>query len=68
MLPRAPRTQPVIRAAAALGAARRREREEHFLNETLAVELRAGKLPGAQQREIEIEDKRATLSLEVVSS
>ena len=45
-----------------------REREAHFLNETLAVELRAGALPGAERREIEIESERAVLSLEVVSS
>ena len=41
-----------------------REREAHFLGETLAVALLAGRLPG-EQREIEIEGETATLSLEV---
>ena len=43
-----------------------REREAHFLRETLAVELRPGPLPGGERREIEIEGERATLFLEVV--
>ena len=38
-----------------------REREAHFLNETLAVELVAGELPGAERREIEVEGETATL-------
>ena len=44
-----------------------REREAHFLNETLAVELVAGELPGAERREIEVEGETATLCLEVVT-
>ena len=44
-----------------------REREAHFLDETLSVELVAGELPGAERREIEIEGETATLSLEVVA-
>ena len=43
-----------------------REREAHFLRETLAVELRPGPLPGGERREIEIEGERAALFLEVV--
>ena len=44
-----------------------REREAHFLNETLAVALLDGELPGAERREIEVEGETATLSLEVVA-
>jgi len=44
-----------------------REREAHFLDETLSVELVAGELPGAERREIEVEGETATLSLEVVA-
>ena len=44
-----------------------REREAHFLNETLSVELVAGELPGAERREIEVEGETATLCLEVVA-
>ncbi|MCY4430320.1 MAG: DUF5915 domain-containing protein, partial [Rhodospirillales bacterium] len=44
-----------------------REREPHFLKETLAVELRVGEIPGAERKEIEIEGETATLWLEVVT-
>ena len=44
-----------------------REREAHFLSETLAVELRAAEFPGGERREIEIEGEAAILSLEVVA-
>ena len=44
-----------------------REREAHFLNETLSVELVAGELPGAERREIEVEGETATLCLEVIA-
>ena len=44
-----------------------REREAHFLNETLSVELVAGELPGAERRAIEVEGESATLCLEVIA-
>ncbi len=44
-----------------------REREAHFLEETLAVALVAGRLPGADLRVIGIGDETATLSLEVAA-
>ena len=43
-----------------------REREAHFLGETLAMELLPGRLPGAEAREIEIEGAPGVLTLEVV--
>ena len=42
-----------------------REREAHFLEETLSVALVAGALPGAAGREIEVEGEPATLFVEV---
>ncbi len=62
---RAEQFDAVATAASLLAVAR--ERERHFLDETLSVALVAGALPGAARREIEVEGEKAILSLEVVA-
>ena len=45
-----------------------REREAHFLRETLAVALLCGRLPGGAERRIEVDGEEAVLALETVAA